>query len=261
MAVRQRYVFRNLVLQPDVNDHGLRTAGLVELYGPFIFPPDLLRCLNVCVTKLEHRPSEGTTRQEACSTVADCLCRHLLQVQDKPVTTRFFSFTECVNNLLRMVLLDLLPSKWMSLERRNPQEDNKKRMQRVDTFFSASESGPLLRRACLCLRLTLHAVSICSQKPKPGNTPLLVRLGNFEIQRKAAQDVAFLLPRLANDPGIDIPSTILGLLTTATHLLIRFSVFSRCPSRIWTLSKCLGLQRNIDFSSLVEPLLKTKLPV
>ena len=239
MAVRQRYVFRNLVLQPDVSDQGLRTAGLVELYGPFIFPPDLLRRLNVCVTKLEHRPSEGATRQEACSTVADCLCRHLLQVQDKPVTTRFFSFTECVNNLLRMVLLDLLPSKWMSLERRNPQEDNKKRMQRVDTFFSASESGPLLRRACLCLRLTLHAVSVCSQKPKPGKT----------------------LPRLANDPGIDIPSTILGLLTTATHLLIRFSVFSSFPSRIWTLSKCLGLQWNIDFSSLVEPLLKTKLPI
>ena len=225
------------------------TLKLRELYGPAVIPDDVAQALNHCVTQLVHREHDRQRdRSSLCQMVARILCQSLLVVHDKPVTSRFFVFAESVNCLLRMKLLNLGPDVWLRLPGRSPGKENSKRIDRVRAFFESGASDHALRQASLCLQLSSHVMHACSQKPKGDETPMLVRLGRGDVQKKAGRDVASLLQRLDNDPVLDRSSTAIALLGTAAQIIMRFDVFLQFPTKIYTLSKQLG--RNALVSSL-----------
>ena len=191
----------------------------------------------VCVSKLEHICNDNETPEQGFQRTFDVLCKRILVVEERPVVTRFFLFTSCVNTLLAMDLMKLLPDIWMQVHGVRPQEDNAKRLHRIRCFFSSPSTPANLRRAVLCLRLTSHVVHICSQKNKPGSKPLLIRLAQGEIQKKCSEDLMAILPLLHLDSKISITSTFVALMVTAAEILLRFQIFDLFPARLWTLSK------------------------
>ena len=121
----------------------------------------------------------------------------------------------------------------------NPEADNGKRLKAVKAFYSDPTSSIAVRKQVLCLRLTLFATSITAQKKKASDDkdPILVRLGKREIQKRTSLLLADILQRLRDDPALDIGKTVLALLLTESHLIIRFDIYSRFPTRLWRLTK------------------------
>lgn len=216
---------------------GSRTDSLLQLYGSAVFPDDLVHLLNVCISKLQHKCVANEDMQSIRSTASQIICRSLLLVDEKPVQTRFFTFAECVFALFRMDFLNLRPDVWMTLHSVRPQRENSKRMSRVSRFFESPSMKSDIRQAALCLRLTSHATPVCSQGGKEGRLPLVVRLAQGEVQRKASADLQSIVPLLHCDPDIHLTQTFLALMTTAGHLIMRFSIYLQYPAKIWTLLK------------------------
>ena len=236
----RQYILSNLVVFSDRDQipSDSRTAAYLQLYGQDVLPPSLIQVLNVCVSKLAHLREGQASRDECCALVAAELAKQLLPVHDKPTPTRFFLFSACVNTILRMLLLNLPPSVWMKLREVCPQKQNGKRMQQILTYFTLPETGADVRRAALCLRLTMHAVAITAQKPtSTDSVPPLVRMGQGEVKKKNSADLREIFPLLSLDPAIHLSQTVASLLTTACHLVMRFSLYESYPYKIWTLSK------------------------
>ena len=102
-------------------------------------------------------------------------------------------------------------------------------------FFSDPRSARDLRVAVLCLRITERAQNMVSKKKR--TVPTLVLLGQGLIQEKSCEELALVLSHLASDKHLDADLAVLSLLTTATHLLARFEVYGRFPTRLWTMCK------------------------
>ena len=77
--------------------------------------------------------------------------------------TRFFLFSECVWALLRCLMMQL-PVDILSTSTSSPGPQNSKRLRRVVNFYADPRSLPALKRAGLCLRIGMLAVSISSKK-------------------------------------------------------------------------------------------------
>ena len=67
--------------------------------------------------------------------------------------------------------------------------------------------------------------------------PLFVRLAQREVQNYIAQHLKLWFPLLECDPEIDLTETVLGLLTTQGHLLMRFDQYAEYVGKLWRLSR------------------------
>ena len=96
------------VLQPHERpDHGLRS-----LYGPLVFPESLVNILNCNVLELKHVCEDADmmpTLAKFKGSVYMILYRLLLQHEDKPVQTRFWTFASCVGRLALAKILHIPP--------------------------------------------------------------------------------------------------------------------------------------------------------
>jgi hypothetical protein len=174
-------------------------------------------------------------------------------VENKPVITRFFLFTDCCFAILRAQLLQL-PASVFSLGTVNPQARNQKRLKAFQEYYENPEDQLDLRRACLNLRLTLVANAICAQKPSDSNgrEPSLVRLGKKEVQIRVVEELCVILPALHSDPSLNVTNTVVSLLVTALHVCLRFGEYQNMPFALWTLT---GKYNPIDYVLACERLL------
>lgn len=107
-AVSEDALSTDNVLQPHERpDHGLRS-----LYGPLVFPESLVNILNVSVLQLKHVVEDADmmpTLAKFKGSVYMILYRLLLQHEDKPVQTRFWTFASCIGRLLLAKILHIPP--------------------------------------------------------------------------------------------------------------------------------------------------------
>ena len=208
---------------------------LVALYGDHVLPHSLIRLRNKDLSRMEHLCPEGTDITAVRKAMFDLLLRLVWLVEEKPVVTRFFLFAPCCFALLRMILLGL-PVTIFSAGALGMETDNSKRLKAVRAFYSDPATPKLLRRVCLCLRLTMFATSLTAKKSKNIDAvPVLVRLGRGEVQERTSQLLVEMLPLLPNDTVLDLTDTFTSLLLTQAHLVIRFDLYLKYPTRLWTL--------------------------
>ena len=46
-----------------------------------------------------------------------------------------------------------------------------------------------------------------------------------------------IIPKLGDDPFIDVVDVLIALLTTEAHIIIRFSMYTAYPFRLWSLTR------------------------
>ena len=233
--LRQHVLDHFVMLETDGADsvHRQRSLALQALYGKEVLPDDIMVLWNRDLSKVEHVRQEGDVAEDIRCEMFVTLHRLILQIQDRPIVTRFWLFTECVFTLARAKLLGL-PGSIFTLRTVKPQMINQKRIKNVQSYYNAIASDGEVREAALCLQLTLHITNITAKtRLGDGAEPLLVRLGNGEVQRKACADCERLLPLLDADPQLNQSTALPRLLTTLGHTLIRFEEFNRYPTALW----------------------------
>jgi virulence-associated protein VagC len=166
----------------------------------------------------------------------DLLLRLVWLVEEKPVVTRFFLFAPCCFALLRMVLLGL-PADVFSAGLLGLETESSKWLQAVKAFYTLPDTPKLLRRVCLCLQLTMFATSLAAKKKHKDEVPVIVALGRGEVQERTADLFATIVPLLTSDPVLDASDAFRALLLTQTHLVIRFDMYLRYPTKLWRLTK------------------------
>jgi hypothetical protein len=218
--------------------HQDRSWTLVLLYGDAVLPPALMRLRNRDLSSMEHLCPAGTDERVVRKDMFDLLLRLVWLVEEKPVITRFFLFAPCCFALLRMVLLGL-PADVFSAGLLGLETESSKRLQAVKAFYSLPDTPKLLRRVCLCLRLTMFATSLAAKKKNKGAdvVPVIVALGRGEVQERTADLFATLVPLLTSDPVLDAADAFRALLLTQTHLVIRFGMYLRYPTKLWRLTR------------------------
>ena len=209
------------------------TENLRKLYGDSVLPSDLMELYADTIAKLRH---VGACKQDACRLFYHALHKYCFRPEEHPITSRFWTFSVCVDGLLRVVLLDL-PVEVFSVTTTRPRPDNQKRLKLFHDFLQSAEGGQTLRIASLSLQLTAHATSLTAQKAQCGlnREPTLVRLGKREIQQKTCQHFIEIVSRLHLDPKLDIGRAFWSLLNTEAELLIRFEWYCGYPTKLWEL--------------------------
>ena len=214
-----------------------QTADWHILYGPDVLPSEVVDFFDGGISSMEHilKGSEG--RALACHKAFLLLNKFLLKVEEKPTPTRFWLFAKCVWALLLLHLLGIGQLAFQAVGV-DPGVENSKRMTRFGRWFTTSSAAQQLRRAALCLRLTIRAVSISSQKTTESShrASILVRLGQAEVQRKVSADLSEHLRHLPLDPILDQELAVPQLFLTAGHLCMRYEAFKLYPTALWTLT-------------------------
>ena len=97
-------------------------------------------------------------------------------------------------------------------------------MDRFWKWFESEEGRRKLRVAAVCLRLSLIAVRLSSQKAKRGDgpTPTLVLLNQGAVQDLTSEEFQGILPELANDPELDLTEAVDRLVATEGQICIRY---------------------------------------
>ena len=126
-----------------------RFEGLVRLYGPEVFPPDLVAFFNMGVGQFATRVDGAADEHHVQSRAYSLLYKHILKVEDKPIVTRFWLFASCVYTLLRMNVMQI-PMDIFST-RVATRTDNQKRITRVKDYLSDAGTGGGI--ACCCSRV------------------------------------------------------------------------------------------------------------
>jgi hypothetical protein len=221
----------------DTKRHQDTSQALVALYGDAVLPPALMRLRNRDLSSMEHLCPAGTDERVPRKDMFDLLLRLVWLVEEKPVITRFFLFAPCCFALLRMLLLGL-PADVFSAGLLGLETESSKRLQAVKAFYSHPGTPKLLRRVCLCLRLTMFATSLAAKKKhRNADVPVIVALGRGEVQERTANLFATIVPLLTNDPVLDAADAFRALLLTLTHLVIRFDMYLRYPTKLWMLTR------------------------
>ena len=88
----------------------------------------------------------------------------------------------------------------------------------------------------LCLRLTIYATSLTAKKGSE-EEPALVALGKGKAQEKTSRLFAHIVRRIPNDLALPPVETLLALLQTQGHLVIRFDQYRQFPTRLWELTR------------------------
>jgi hypothetical protein len=119
-----------------------------------------------------------------------------------------------------------------------PRAQNQKRLTLVLEYLNDPNEGKHLRKATLCLRVSMAAVSITAKKPtEEGAVPTLVRLGKGDVQAETSKLTQEIISLLRNDPALDTLDTLIAFLTTQGHINIRFQIYLEYPTMLWKLTK------------------------
>ena len=134
-AALRNYVVSNVTLCHDVDSHEAATFQqeankLFALYGDGVLPPDLRKMYNRNLKKPEHLVSDTRTIEEIRAAFYDVLYRRRFIIDETPVVTRMFTFTDCCWALLRLDLLGL-PCELFSIHSMKMSDEGSKRLRRV----------------------------------------------------------------------------------------------------------------------------------
>ncbi len=241
-AALRRYVEQNLsFLKGDPatcvpQAQQTRRQNLYDLYGDAVLPSEWLNFFNFDLGSLCHISADDRCLEDLRRTGFDLLHKYVMKIEEKPVVTRFFLFAPCIEGLLRLKLCQI-PPEVFELSMTRPQERNQKRLTKFHAFLAAPSTEDRLKRACLCLQLTTHAVALtvthAPSVPAGVETePLLVRLAKGEVQQKTIAHLHRLLTLLPLDPDLAIADTVKALLATEAHLVLRFNRYAEYPTKI-----------------------------
>ena len=226
--------------------------GLQELYGKGVIPDRLRALLNGDPGTLEHwcggRSSGSVADQGRDALVSEItleLERSCLRSEERPVTTRFWLFEGCVQTLFRWKLFNLPAADVLQTGVKKHRATSHKRIMRVRGYLEAPGTHFQLAVACVCLRLTSLVTSITGQKnrgrssgsPETGHEdrhPLLVRLARGDVSARASAELGSIFKALHHDATLTprLGKVITRLLTTAAHVLLRFSQYAAYPTRV-----------------------------
>ena len=82
-----------------------------------------------------------------------------------------------------------------------------------------------LKCSSLCLQLTNQATSTTAQTKEQQDRPLLVHLGQREVEMAASDDLGVVLPSLYKDLTLKHTVVVLRLLATICDIIARFSEY------------------------------------
>ena len=135
-------------------------------------------------------------------------------------------FHNCVFAILRMLLFNL-PSAALSVTTTKPNQENQKRLERFRAFYEHPSTPSYVRRASLCLQLTQYALNLSAKRSLSSEPelPMLVHLGKGVVQRRTSEHLVHLIPRLRLDGAVETAETVVALMTTIAHLIIRFQQY------------------------------------
>ena len=94
------------------------------------------------------------------------LQRRLLRVDERPVVTRLWTFSQCVQTLLFVQVFNL--GQIFQVTNLKPRQDQQARLSKVRGFFAHPGTAGGLRVACPCLQLTTYCTSLVSQQKREG---------------------------------------------------------------------------------------------
>ncbi|CAK0876859.1 unnamed protein product [Prorocentrum cordatum] len=201
-----------------------RSAALQALYGKQALPDDLVRFFDSGLQVFKHS-GVGADERAAHERACNILSRTLLRVDDRPTVTW---------RLLK------LPAKLLHAGSVKPSKQNAKRLNAVLKYLTDDAEDKHLRKVCLCLRLSLPAVSLTARKAPSEKDedqgPVLVQLGKGVVQRRTAWELRSVLQALHADPCLDKTDCACALLTTWLHIRARFHQYSQYPARLWALT-------------------------
>lgn len=193
-AALRRYVEQNLsFLKGDPatcvpQSQQTRRQNFHDLYGDAVLPSEWLEFFNFDLGSLCHISADDKCLEDLRRIGFDLLHKYVMKIEEKPMITRFFLFAPCIEGLLRLKLCQI-PAEVFELTMTRPQERNQKRLQKFHDFLAAPSTEARLKRACLCLQLTTHAVALTvthapTVEAGAETEPLLVRLAKGEVQQK-----------------------------------------------------------------------------
>lgn len=70
-------------------------ARLVGLYGDEVIPHGVTKVYNLGFGRLEHACATGTDIRHVRAQFYEAISRSVLFIEERPVVTRFFTFTRC----------------------------------------------------------------------------------------------------------------------------------------------------------------------
>ena len=228
--------------------------SMSELYGEMVLPSAIRAILNCRLGFLECFCEPGADRAQKCLELHEVICRHVFFLEETPTATRFWLFTRCVAALLSFELFGIDPKQALRVLNKTPNKDNNTRLMKVLHFLTDASSQALLRKAVLCTRLTIHATSITAQKQsvKPERLPTIVRLSQGEVQKKTSEQFQEILTLLHHDPKLNLGMTVIGLMQTECHIIIRFSMYSRYPAALWKLVRKYNPDPTLGYNASIE---------
>ena len=79
-----------------------KTRQLQCLYGKQVLPDELVHFFNGSLSDMEVTVASGVDEGDIYGRACHLLLKYLLFIEEKPTPTRFWTFTVCVNAILRM---------------------------------------------------------------------------------------------------------------------------------------------------------------
>ena len=76
---------------------------LQSLYTAAVLPQDIVEMYHDGLSRPSYIAEPGASREDVAR-LFDCLYKHCIIVEEKPITSRFWTFGWCVHALLRLVL-------------------------------------------------------------------------------------------------------------------------------------------------------------
>ena len=136
-----RYVEKDLRIIPDDEDiwddaPARNALQMQALYGQAVLPDDLLKVFNFGLGGLRQVCPRSASREEVSRQVYAMLYKYCIILDEKPITSRFWTFASCVGALLRMLLLGL-PDSIFSVSTLKLRQDNQKRFSAFRKFYNS----------------------------------------------------------------------------------------------------------------------------
>ena len=216
-----------------------QAGSLQVLYTKHVIPDELLRLWNHSTDRLQTVLNEDADveaeREHIENAWVAFVVTHLLQVDNKPTLTRFFTFRGCVD---RMVTMDLLRIPHTALAvKSSAREITQKRLKKVHSFFKKWSASQALRRASLILQLTGGVEGFVSAEPKEGAPPTVAAILQGQAHAIVNERLQRLLGVMHHDPDLDLAAATGALLGTGMDLILRLNAYKKFPYKFCTMCR------------------------
>ena len=127
--------------------------------------------------------------------------------------------------MLTMHLIGMPPNVFRLMSTK-PREENKKRLNLVQGFFSHLEAPQELRRASLVLQLTGGVAALTAKHATSTGEPVMVSLVKGAAQDIVVTRLRRIFGAMHLDQALEPGAAACVLLLTASDLVVRFGVFA-----------------------------------